>query len=228
VSGAAIVVDGVRKTFEDGRVQALRGVTFSIEPSELVALVGASGSGKSTLLNIIGALDTPDAGSVTVGDQRLDRLARPSDYRASTVGFVFQAHNLLPTLTATENVQVAMIGLRPRAERAARSLELLHEVGLDQRASALPGVLSGGERQRVAIARALANEPRVLLADEPTGSLDSTTGASVLELLDQVRTVRGTTILLVTNDDDVAAYADRVLRLRDGIIHVEGRPRVRG
>jgi putative ABC transport system ATP-binding protein len=228
VTGLAVVVDDVRKSFEDGRVQALRGVSFTIEPGELVALVGASGSGKSTVLNIIGALDTCDAGSVTVGDRRLDRLARPSDYRASTVGFVFQAHNLLPTLTAAENVQVAMIGHRPRAERAARSVELLHEVGLQHRADALPGVLSGGERQRVAIARALANEPQLVLADEPTGSLDSTTGESVLELLDQVRTIRGTTILLVTNDDDVAMHADRVLRLRDGVIHVEGRPQVRG
>jgi putative ABC transport system ATP-binding protein len=228
VTGVAVVVDDVRKSFEDGRVHALRGVSFTIDPGELVALVGASGSGKSTLLNVIGALDTVDAGSVTVGDQRLDRLARPSDYRASTVGFVFQAHNLLPTLTAAENVQVAMIGLRPRFERVARSHELLREVGLEHRVDALSSVLSGGERQRVAIARALANEPQVLLADEPTGSLDSATGAGVLELLDHVRTVHGTTILLVTNDDDVAALADRILRLRDGVIHVEGLPRVPG
>jgi putative ABC transport system ATP-binding protein len=228
VTGAAIVVDGVRKSFEDGRVQALRGVSFTIEPGELVGLVGASGSGKSTLLNLIGALDSCDAGSVTVDGRRLDRLAHPADYRASTVGFVFQAHNLLPTLTAAENVQVAMIGQRPRAERVDRSRELLGEVGLAHRADALPGVLSGGERQRVAIARALANEPPVLLADEPTGSLDSSTGESVLELLDQVRLARGTTILLVTNDDDVASHADRLLRLRDGVIRVEGPPRVRG
>jgi putative ABC transport system ATP-binding protein len=228
VTGVAIVVDDVRKSFEDGRVQALRGVSFTVEPGELVALVGASGSGKSTLLNVIGALDTFDSGSVTVGGRRLDELARPSEYRATLVGFVFQAHNLLPTLTAAENVQVAMIGLRPRVERAARSRELLCEVGLEHRADALPGVLSGGERQRVAIARALANEPQLLLADEPTGSLDSTTGASVLELLDHLRAVRGTTILLVTNDDGVAGHADRILRLRDGVIHVEGRPRVRG
>ncbi|HEY2372127.1 MAG TPA: ABC transporter ATP-binding protein [Gaiellaceae bacterium] len=228
MTGVPIVVDGVRKSFEGGRVQALRGVSFGVEPGELVALVGASGSGKSTLLNMIGALDTCDAGSVTVGDQRLDELERPAEFRASLVGFVFQAHNLLPTLSAAENVQVAMIGLRPRAERVARSHVLLREVGLEHRADALPGVLSGGERQRVAIARSLANEPRLLLADEPTGSLDSATGASVLELLDDVRAARGTTILLVTNDDDVAAYADRVLRLRDGLIHAEERPQVRG
>jgi putative ABC transport system ATP-binding protein len=228
VTGVAIVVDDVRKSFEDGRVQALRGVSFTVEPGELVALVGASGSGKSTLLNVIGALDTCDSGSVTVGDHHLGRLARPSDYRASMVGFVFQAHNLLPTLTAAENVQMAMIGLRPHAERAARSQGLLAEVGLQHRANALPGVLSGGERQRVAIARALANDPRVLLADEPTGSLDSTTGSSVLELLDRIRSERGTTILLVTNDHGVAGHADRILRLRDGVIHVEGRPRVPG
>lgn len=228
MTGVAIVVDDVRKSFEGRRVQALRGVSFSVEPGELVALVGASGSGKSTLLNLVGALDTCDAGSVSVGGRRLDELHRPADYRASVVGFVFQAHNLLPTLTAAENVQVAMIGLRPRAERVARSRELLREVGLEHRVDALPGVLSGGERQRVAIARALANEPQLLLADEPTGSLDSATGTSVLELLDDVRTVHGTTILLVTNDDEVAAHADRVLRLRDGVIHVEGRPRVRG
>ena len=228
MTGVAIVVDDVRKSFEDGVVEALRGVSFAIEPGELVAIVGASGSGKSTLLNIIGALDTVDAGSVSVGGRPLEELGRSADYRASLVGFVFQAHNLLPTLSAAENVQVAMIGLRPRAERVARSRDLLREVGLEHRADALPGVLSGGERQRVAIARALANEPQLLLADEPTGSLDSTTGAGVLELLDQVRIVRGMTILLVTNDDDVATHADRILRLRDGLIHAEGRPRVRG
>jgi putative ABC transport system ATP-binding protein len=228
LTGVAVVVDDVRKSFEDGHVEALRGVSFTIEPGELVALIGSSGSGKSTLLNIIGALDTCDAGFVAVGDSRLDRPAAPSDYRASTVGFVFQAHNLLPTLTAAENVQVAMIGLRSRAERVERSRELLREVGLQHRVDALPAVLSGGERQRVAIARALANEPRLLLADEPTGSLDSETGSSVLEVLDHARTARGTTILLVTNDDDVAAHADRILRLRDGVIHAEERPQVRG
>ena len=216
--GAAIAVKGVRKSFEDGRAPALRDVSFEVEPGELVALTGASGSGKSTLLNLIGALDTPDEGSVVVDGKRLDALESPAGYRAGTVGFVFQSHNLLPTLTASENVQVAMFGRRPRRERQERAEQLLAEVGLADRASARPSVLSGGERQRVAIARALANEPRVLLADEPTGALDSATGAQVLELLQQLRRRHGMTILLVTNDDAVAAVADRRLRLRDGVI----------
>jgi putative ABC transport system ATP-binding protein len=218
-TGAGIVAAGVRKSFEHGRVPALRDVSFTVEPGELVALTGASGSGKSTLLNLIGALDTPDAGSLSVDGRRLDELERPADYRAQTIGFVFQAHNLLPTLTASENVQVAMFGRLPRAERVTRARELLREVGLESRAEACPGVLSGGERQRVAIARALANEPRLLLADEPTGALDSVTGEHVLELLERLRRLHGMTILLVTNDDGVAAHAERTLRLHDGVIH---------
>ena len=216
--GAAITVAGVRKSFEGGRVPALRDVSFEIEAGELVALTGASGSGKSTILNLIGALDRPDAGTIVVGGIDLQHLESPSAYRAETIGFVFQAHNLLPTLTASENVQMPMFGRRSRAERVERAEELLRVVGLAGRAAARPGVLSGGERQRVAIARALANEPRVLLADEPTGALDSATGAQVLELLGQLREQYAMTILLVTNDDGVAAQADRILRLRDGVL----------
>jgi len=217
-AGAGIVAAGVRKSFEHGRVPALRDVSFTVAPGELVALTGSSGSGKSTLLNLIGALDTPDAGSLSVDGRRLDELESPADYRAETIGFVFQSHNLLPTLTASENVQVAMFGRLPRAERVTRAEELLREVGLESRAEARPGVLSGGERQRVAIARALANEPRLLLADEPTGALDSVTGEHVLELLQRLRKLHGMTILLVTNDDGVAAHAERTLRLQDGVI----------
>ena len=217
-SGAAIEVDGVSKSFEDGRAQALRNVSFRVEPGELVALTGASGSGKSTLLNLIGALDSPDSGSITVDGRRLDELGSPSAYRAQTIGFVFQAHNLLPTLSAAENVQVPMFGYQGRDERRTRAAELLDEVGLTERAAARPSVLSGGERQRVAIARALANDPKVLLADEPTGALDSTTGDQVLALLQELRAQHGMTILLVTNDDGVAARADRTLRLHDGVV----------
>jgi putative ABC transport system ATP-binding protein len=217
--GAAVSVVGVRKAFEGGRIPALRDVSFEVEPGELVALTGASGSGKSTILNLIGALDTADAGSILVGGADLARLESPSAYRAETIGFVFQAHNLLPTLTASENVQVAMFGRRPRHERETRAEELLGEVGLTGRTTSRPSVLSGGERQRVAIARAVANEPRLLLADEPTGALDSATGAQVLELLQHLRAQHGMTILLVTNDDAVAAHADRTLRLRDGVVY---------
>jgi len=218
---AEVVLSGVRKSFEDGSVQALRDVSFTVEAGTLVALTGASGSGKSTILNLVAALDTPDAGSITVAGRRVDELGDPAGYRAETIGFVFQAHNLLPTLTASENVQIPMFGRRPRAERAERARLLLEQVGLESRAHARPAVLSGGERQRVAIARALANEPLLLLADEPTGALDSATGKQVLDLLDQARRSRGTTILLVTNDDEVAARAQRTLRLRDGLIRDE-------
>ena len=220
-SGAEVVVTGVRKSFEHGRVQALRDVTFTVDAGGFVALTGASGSGKSTLLNLIAALDEPDDGSIEVGGRRLDDLDNPSRYRAETIGFVFQSHNLLPTLSASENVQIPMFGRRPRAEREARALELLGQVGLADRVDARPAVLSGGERQRVAIARALANEPSVLLADEPTGALDSTTGRQVLDLLDELRRRHGTTIIIVTNDESVAAHADRTMRLRDGVIHDE-------
>jgi len=217
-AGCGIVVVGVRKSFEDGRVQALRDVSFTVEPGELVALTGASGSGKSTLLNLLGALDVPDAGTIEIDGRPIADLGSPSTYRAETVGFIFQSHNLLPTLTAAENVQIPMFGRRSKRERVARARELLCEVGLESRLDTRPVVLSGGERQRVAIARALANAPRLLLADEPTGSLDSVTGRHVLELLDRLRNLHGMTIVLVTNDEGVAAHAGRTLRLHDGVI----------
>jgi putative ABC transport system ATP-binding protein len=216
--GARVVVDRVSKAFEGGRIRALADASLSLEPGELVSLTGPSGSGKSTLLNLIGALDRPDSGSITVDGTTLDGQDA-SEYRAATVGFVFQFHNLIPTLTGLENVQVPMLGRGlSRSQRAERASSLLSEVGLEERADAFPATLSGGERQRVALARALANEPRLLLADEPTGALDSATGAHVLELIERVRTERGMTVLLVTNDEDVAARGGRVLRLRDGSV----------
>jgi putative ABC transport system ATP-binding protein len=213
-----IDVQHVRKSFESGRIQALVDVSLHVEDGELVALTGPSGGGKSTLLNLIGALDRPDAGEIVVAGLDVARLDDPARYRAQTVAFVFQFHNLIATLNAVENVQIPMLGTRPRAERERRARELLVEVGLGERLRSYPTTLSGGERQRVAIARALANEPRLLLADEPTGALDSETGAQILELLRRVRDERGTTILMVTNDDAVAAQADRVLHIRDGVL----------
>ena len=214
--GVEVVVEHVSKSFENGGITALKDVTFRIDPGEFVALTGPSGCGKSTLLNLVGALDRPDEGSVTVGGERLERLSDPSEYRASTVGFVFQFSNLIPTLSAAENVQVPMMGRAPRAEREQRAGELLEEVGLADRAGSSSTTLSGGERQRVAIARALANHPRLLLLDEPTGALDSATGEQIVRLLLTLRETRGVTILMVTNDTDVAKRAERTLRLRDG------------
>jgi putative ABC transport system ATP-binding protein len=217
--GAEVVVDRLSRSFEDGRISALVDVSFRVEPGEFVAVTGPSGCGKSTLLNLIGALDRIDAGSIAVAGERVERLADSARYRATVVGFVFQFHNLIPTLTALENVQLPMLGQGlPRGERAERARQLLEEVRLSHRRSAYPPTLSGGERQRVAIARALANEPRLLLADEPTGALDSTTGDQIVELLHDVRRQRGTTILLVTNDPHLAEVADRTLRIRDGRI----------
>jgi ABC-type lipoprotein export system ATPase subunit len=216
--GAEVVVDHVSRSFEEGRIAALVDVSLRVEEGEFVAVTGPSGCGKSTLLNLIGALDRPTSGNITVaglplGDQDGAR------YRATVVGFVFQFHNLIPTLNALENVQLPMLGRGlPRGGRVERAGALLEEVALSHRRSAYPPTLSGGERQRVAIARALANEPRLLLADEPTGALDSATGEQIVELIQSVRVQRGTTILLVTNDPDVAEVADRILQIRDGRI----------
>jgi ABC-type lipoprotein export system ATPase subunit len=218
-SGAEVVVDRVSKAFDGGRITALAGISFRIEAGEFVALTGPSGCGKSTLLNLIGLLDRPDSGSIAVGGELLEQLPDDAEYRASTVGFVFQFHHLVATLNAVENVQVPMMGRRrSRVEREGRASALLAEVGLSERERSRPATLSGGERQRVAIARALANEPRLLLADEPTGALDSATGAQVLELVKGLRDSYGMTVLMVTNDELAAAAADRTLALRDGLI----------
>jgi putative ABC transport system ATP-binding protein len=219
--GAQVVVEHVSRSFEGGRIAALVDVSLRVEEGEFVAVTGPSGCGKSTLLNLIGALDRPTSGSISVAGERLEHLASAPRYRGSVVGFVFQFHNLIPTLTALENVQLPMLGhdLGRRA-RVERARALLEEVRLSQRSSAYPPTLSGGERQRVAVARALANEPQLLLADEPTGALDSATGEQIVQLLQDVRAERGTTVLLVTNDPEVAEAADRILRMRDG--RVEG------
>jgi putative ABC transport system ATP-binding protein len=222
--GAEVVVEHVSRSFEDGRIAALVDVSFRVEPGEFVGIIGPSGGGKSTLLNLIGALDRPSSGEILVGGERVAGL-NGARYRGNVVGFVFQFHNLIPTLTALENIQLPMFGHElGRSARVERARQLLDEVGLSARAGAYPPTLSGGERQRVAIARALANEPRVLLADEPTGALDSATGDQIVELLQSVRAQRGTTVLLVTNDPDVAARADRILRIRDGRIEQVAAP----
>jgi ABC-type lipoprotein export system ATPase subunit len=217
MSELAIVATGVRKSYEGGKIVALTGMDLEVARGEFVAIVGPSGCGKSTLLHLLAALDRADAGAIRVDDHDLESERSLDHYRARHVGLVFQLHNLLPSLTAAENVQVPMFELGTSArERRARAAGLLALVGLADRAGNRPPQLSGGERQRVAIARALANEPPILLADEPTGSLDSRAGARILDLIAQIRRERGVTVVLVTHDAAVAARADRIVTMLDG------------
>ena len=216
MAGADLVVSGVGKSFGD-RVRALEDVSFSVGAGEFALLTGPSGSGKTTLLNLIGALDEPDSGSVIVQGERLSAIRDVARYRREVIGFVFQLHHLISGLTAEENVEVPLIPSVPgHRERARRARAALAEVGLAERGDHLPSQLSGGERQRVAIARALIGEPRLLLADEPTGALDSEASAEVLALLRDLRDRHGMTVLLVSHDRDAAGYADHLLVLRDG------------
>jgi putative ABC transport system ATP-binding protein len=214
-----IEVRGLVKTFEGGLVRALDGADLTVMPGEFVAVVGPSGCGKSTLLHLIAALDRPDAGTIRVNGRDLARERNLSRYRAKEVGLVFQLDNLLPTLGATENVQVPMFELGVSAgERRRRARQLLAQVGLAKKEKNRPPELSGGERQRVAIARALANEPPILLADEPTGRLDSESGRRVLDLLEELQRRRSLTVILVTHEADIAQRAQRIVRMLDGRI----------
>ncbi|MEM2912022.1 MAG: ABC transporter ATP-binding protein [Candidatus Bathyarchaeia archaeon] len=202
-------------------VQALRGLSMEVKEGEMVSIIGPSGSGKTTLLNIIGGLDQATGGYVQVGDIVVTALQTSQlvEYRRKTVGHIFQTLNLIPTLTAAENVELPMIALGvPRANRAKRVKELLEIVGLTERAHHKPEELSGGEQQRVAIAAAMANDPPVLLADEPTGELDTVNAKIVVNYLVKVNKELGKTIIMVTHDPSVARAADRILRIEDGVI----------
>ncbi len=205
------------KTYPDGQVNALVEVTLSIRRGEFVAIMGASGSGKSTLLNLLGGLDLQTSGEVYFEGQSLSAIPDLDRFRASKIGFVFQSFFLLPTLTARENVQVPMFeGPLSARQRSARANELLKLVGMSHRLHHRPPQLSVGERQRIAIARALANDPQLLLADEPTGNLDSRTAVEVLDLFAHLHRDKGMTLILVTHGQEVADRAERILRMRDG------------
>jgi putative ABC transport system ATP-binding protein len=220
VNGVVLAVRGVRRTFEaeNAPVRALRGTDFSMRRGEFVAIMGPSGCGKSTLLNLVAGLDQADEGTILLADEEVtgkseDDLAR---MRRKHIGIVFQFFNLLEGMSALENVTLpAVVAGRSRKAAETRARDLLDLLGIADKADKAPGVLSGGQRQRLSIARALANEPTLLLADEPTGSLDSTGGDEVLELFRRLH-AGGQTIVLVTHDDHVAAAADRIVRMRDG------------
>jgi len=219
---------GITKDYKLGKtvVRALRGLDLTIKEGEVIAIMGPSGSGKSTLMHIVGALDTPTGGTAFLDGQDLQQLRERQlvTLRGKKVGFVFQTFNLIQTLSAQQNVELPMIfqGIR-KGERARRAKELLSKVGLADRVRHRPNELSGGERQRVAIARALANDPEIILADEPTGNLDSESGAPILALLKKLSTDDGRTVIIVTHDPDATAIADRIVRLRDGCVVEEMR-----
>ena len=216
-AGADVRVEHAGRRY--GAIDALRDASLHVAPGEFLAVTGRSGSGKSTLLNLIGGLDQPTSGRILIDGREIWREPRAPRHRRELVGFVFQQHHLLVNLTARANVEVALIGAGVhRRERRERALQLLEEVGLAERAEHEPAALSGGERQRVAIARALANEPRLLLADEPTGAVDSVTSQLVLDLLAEVRARRGMTVIVVSYDPQVGARADRMATVTDGVL----------
>lgn len=213
-----IELEDVRRHY-DGDVRALDGVSLRVTSGEFLSIMGPSGCGKSTLLNMLGALDQPTEGYVHLEGERIGSGTNLDRLRSERIGFVFQSFYLLPNLTALENVQLPMFeSSLPVHKRPAKAAELLALVGLENRVSHLPKQLSIGQRQRVAIARALANDPVILLADEPTGSLDSRSGREVMELFQQLHRERNTTLVIVTHDEQVAQYGSRLIRMLDGVI----------
>ncbi|WP_414837274.1 ABC transporter ATP-binding protein [Candidatus Nanosalina sp. VS9-1] len=220
-----INLDEVEKTYQLGEttVNALRGSDVEIEEGEFVAVMGPSGSGKSTLMNMIGALDTPTSGSVSIDEEEISGLSEDelALLRSKKVGFVFQEFNLLNSMNAMQNVALPMIFRgTPKKKRVARASDLLERVGLGDRKDFRPSELSGGQRQRVSIARSLANDPEIILADEPTGNLDTETGESIMKLLTELND-QGKTIIMVTHDPNDAEYADRVIEIVDGVTNPE-------
>ena len=219
-----IEIDGVTKRYKLGEqiVYALNGVNLNIERGEYTALMGPSGSGKSTLMNIIGCLDSPTDGTFFLNDKEVSKMSDSalSEVRNTEIGFVFQTFNLLNRLNAIENVSLPLVyaGI-PKKEREERAKEVLDKVGLGDRMSHKPNELSGGQRQRVAVARALINNPSILLADEPTGNLDTQTSHEIMALFEEIHAV-GNTIVLVTHEEDIAQHAKRIIRLRDGVVEL--------
>lgn len=209
----------VLKQYDDGEVTALNHINLSIEKGSFVSIIGPSGSGKSTLLNMLGALDNPDSGEIIIDGINITLEKDLIDFRRNEIGFVFQLHNLLPNLTVQENVEIPLVGSDlSEKEKEKRALKYIEAVGLLDKKDSKPNKLSGGQRQRVAIARALVNNPSIILADEPTGSLDSKTGQMVLDILKEMHEKYNVTLIIVTHDIDVAKLAERTIVIKDGQI----------
>ncbi len=214
-----VEIKDLKKSYENGHIKALNGISLTIEEGEFVSIIGPSGSGKSTLLNMLGALDLPDSGSISVAGYNLLKNKKLSEFRRDKIGFIFQLHNLIPNISVVENVKIPMFTKKwSNQQMTKRALGLLDAVGLRNKANQMPNKLSGGERQRVAIARALANNPSIILADEPTGSLDSKTSNKILKELDKLHKENNVTLIVVTHDMNVARLADRVIEVLDGQI----------
>jgi putative ABC transport system ATP-binding protein len=212
-----IRLTNVLKEYDDGAVRALNNINLSIEKGSFVSIIGPSGSGKSTLLNMLGALDSPDSGQVIINGADLAKQKDLSDFRRQEIGFIFQLHNLLPNLTVQENVEIPLMDANmSEKDKHGRALLFIEAVGLLDKRKQKPNKLSGGERQRVAIARALVNFPSIILADEPTGALDTKTGEKVLDVLRFVHESINATLIIVTHDRNVASLADRTIEIRDG------------
>jgi len=217
-----IEIRGLKKSYDKGTIKALDGIDLEIKKGEFVSIIGPSGSGKSTLLNMLGALDLPDKGSINVAGIDLMQQKDLSEFRSNEIGFVFQLHNLIPNLTVIENVQIPMLGTGVSGkEMEKRALELLKSVELEDKINQKPTKLSGGQRQRVAIARALVNHPSIILADEPTGALDSKTGDVILDILKDLHKKENVTLVMVTHEPYVANMADRIITVLDGKIREE-------
>lgn len=216
-----VTIRDLKKYYDNGATKALNGINLDIRRGEFVSIIGPSGSGKSTLLNMIGALDVPDSGSIKVdGIDLTDNKENLSKFRKDKIGFIFQLHNLIPNLSVKENVQIPLLGqgIRVNRKREEKSIELLKSVGLEDKINQNPSKMSGGQRQRVAIARALVNEPSIIIADEPTGALDTKTSSKIMNLLKQLHKESNVTLIVVTHDPTVASQAERIITVRDGQI----------